>query len=314
MASADTQHEQMAITTATVIVGGVPTFVRAAGAAAGPTLVLLHGLPTSSWLWRQCLPALALARPGWWIIAPDLPGYGRSAARVGAGPRDLGRWLHALLATLGVGRFVLGGHDLGGLIALTDAVARATRADHPARLGGPHLERLILLDTTIYPAPRLVLGLVPTLVPPFADLSLLWLGRGGAARDAARRAFYVAGLRGLLAPGTLLSEAEWAEYALPYGAMAGWREATRSIRALAPQTPFVLRRLADLRRLTVPTRLIWGANDPFFPLGTAERLRRAIPGAEGQVQVIAGAGHFPQEDHPDEVARLIADFLPLTHG
>lgn len=310
MGGADVQGKWPGIATATVTVGGAPTFVRSAGAAAGPALVLLHGLPTSSWLWRHCLPTLALAQPGWRIIAPDLPGYGRSAARAGAGPRDLGRWLHALLATLGVGRFALAGHDLGGLVALTDAVARATHADHPARLGGPYLERLILLDTTLYPAPRLVLGLLPTLVPPFADLSLLWLGRGGAARDAARRAFYVAGLRGLLAPGTVLSDAEWAEYAVPYGALAGWREATRSVRALAPQAPFVLHCLAGLRRLTVPTRLIWGASDPFFPLATAEHLRRAIPGTEGRVHVIADAGHFPQEDRPDEVVRLIADFLP----
>jgi len=96
MVGADTQHERAAIAAVTVMVGGVPTFVR----ATGPALVLLHGLPTSSWLWRQCLPVLAAARLGWRIIAPDLPGYGHSAAQSGAGPRDLGRWLHALLATL----------------------------------------------------------------------------------------------------------------------------------------------------------------------------------------------------------------------
>ncbi len=310
MGRADEPGAWPGIATATVKVGGVPTFVRATGSHDGPALVLLHGLPTSSWLWRHCLPALALARPEWRIIAPDLPGYGRSGARAGAGPRDLGRWLHALLATLGVGRFVLVGHDLGGLIALTDAVTRATDLGHPARLGGPQFDRLLLLDTTIYPVPRLVLGLVPTLVPPLAELSLLWLGRGGTARDNQRRAFYISGLQALLEPGSALSDDEWAEYALPYGSLAGWREATRSIRALAPQAPFVLRCLAQLRHLTVPTRLIWGAGDPFFPLATAERLRRAIPGAEEQVHVIAGAGHFPQEDRPDEVARLIADFLP----
>ena len=75
------------------------------------------------------------------------------------------------------------------------------------------------------------------------------------------------------------------------------------------QTPFVLRCIAPLRDLTLPTRLIWGARDPFFPLATAERLRRAIPGAREPVHVVWGAGHFPQEDRPDEVARLIAEFL-----
>jgi pimeloyl-ACP methyl ester carboxylesterase len=290
---------------------GRPVFLRHCGADDGPALVLLHGLPTSSFLWRRCLPGLATALPGWRIIAPDLPGYGRSAPRPGAGPRHLGRFLHALLHEVGVGRFVLAGHDLGGLVALTDAVARAGRIGgnpHPALAGGPRLERLILLDTTIYPTPLLVAGLLPAIVPPFADLSLAWFARGGAARDGDRRAQYIAGMRQLLAPGTTLTDAEWAEYAHPYGPVAGWREATRSIRALAAQAPFVLRCLPHLRDLTLPTRLIWAEHDPFFPLATAERLRRAIPGAESQVHVIPGSGHFPQEDRPDLVTPLIAEF------
>jgi pimeloyl-ACP methyl ester carboxylesterase len=292
---------------------GRATFVRSAGAAAGTAVVLLHGLPTSSWLWRNVIPALAERAPDSRIIAPDLPGYGRSAPRPGAGPRGLGSWLHALLGALGVERFTLVGHDLGGLIALTDAVARSGALGpgaHPALTGGPQLDRLILLNTTIYPAPRLVLGLLPSIVPPFAELALAWLGRGGAARNAARQRGYVEGMRQLLAPSTVLSKAEWAEYARPYGAIAGWREAHRSIRALAWQAPFVLRCLAHLADLTVPTRLIWSEHDPFFPLATARRLSRAIPGAERHVHVVAGAAHFPQEDRPLEVAQLIADFLP----
>ena len=65
----------------------------------------------------------------------------------------------------------------------------------------------------------------------------------------------------------------------------------------------------DFRDLALPTRLIWAEHDPFFPLATAERLRSAIPGAESRVHVIAGASHFPQEDRPGEVARLIAEFV-----
>ena len=305
------------ITGTTIDLRGLPAFVRTSGADKGPALVLLHGLPTSSWLWRRTMPTLAERLPGWRIVAPDLPGYGRSTQRPGAGPRHLGRWLHALLGALGVERFALVGHDLGGLVALTDAVARSGALGphaHPALAGGPRLERLILLDTTIYPAPRLVLGLFPSLIPPFADLALAWLGRGGATRDDARRRGYVAGMRQLLAPGTTLTDAEWSEYALPYGPIGGWREAHRSIRALSRQAPFVLRCLANLPRLTTPTRLIWAEHDPFFPLATARRLSRAIAGAERSVHVVAGAAHFPQEDRPQEVARLIADFLPQAAG
>ena len=85
----------MTITAHEVLLRGRPVYLRRAGAADGPALVLLHGLPTSSYLWRCCLPTLAESLPGWCILAPDLPGYGRSAPRAGAGPRHLGRFLDA---------------------------------------------------------------------------------------------------------------------------------------------------------------------------------------------------------------------------
>ncbi|MGN6757081.1 MAG: alpha/beta fold hydrolase [Thermomicrobiales bacterium] len=302
----------VSITARTIELRGRPAFVRLAGADAGPALVLLHGLPTSSWLWRRCLPALADRLPGWRIIVPDLPGYGHSAPRPGAGPRHLGRWLHALLRDLDVTRFALVGHDLGGLVALTDAVARTGQiagSPHQALAGGPQLARLILLDTTIYPAPFLVLGLLPSIVPPGPELALAWLARGGAARAAWRRERYCAGMRQLLAPGTTLSAADWAEYAAPYGDIMAWRELYRSLRGLAGQAGFVLRCLRQLRDLRLPARLIWAEHDPFFPLAVARRLRRTLPGAEAAVQVVPGAGHFVPEDRPAEVTRLIAEFL-----
>ncbi len=249
---------------------------------------------------------------GWQLIAPDLPGYGRSTPRRKAGPQQLGRWLHALLDQLGVRDFILVGHDLGGLIALTDAVARSGCLNgyrHPAHQGGPQLRKLVLLDTTIYPAPMLVAGLLPAIIPPFAELSLRWHGRGGTSRANDRRRGYVVAMRQLLAPGTTISDAEWAEYAEPYGTVAGWQQTYRSIRALSRQAPFVLRCLHQLPCLTTPTALIWAEHDPFFPLATALRLQRAIGGATSTMQVIAGAGHFPQEDNPTAVARLIAAFV-----
>jgi pimeloyl-ACP methyl ester carboxylesterase len=282
---------------------GRVVYLRSAGAEDGPALVLLHGIPTSSYLWRRCLPALAAALPGWRILAPDLPGYGRSAPRPGVGPRHLGRFLDALLGDLGVADFALAGHDLGGLVALTYA------ASHIHAAGAPRLSHLILLDTTIYPAPLLVLGLLPALVPPISEVSFAWLARQD---EAARRRRHIAGLRALLAPGTALTPEDEGEYSMPYAGMAGWREARRSVRALAGQTGFVLRCLTRLRDVAVPTALIWGERDPFFPVATAERLRRAIPGARDPVHVVRGAGHFVPEDRPAEVADAIAAFLLTT--
>ena len=101
----------------------------------GEPLVLLHGLPTSSWLWRRCLPALADQLPGWRIIAPDLPGYGHSAPRSGAGPRHLGRWLHALLREMHAEHgltSVIATHN-SRLAALCDRVLRLEQGRlHPA--------------------------------------------------------------------------------------------------------------------------------------------------------------------------------------
>ena len=293
------------IRTTNVSLNGRLVHLRHAGAERGRTLVLLHGIPTSSYLWRRCLPALAEGLPGWRILAPDLPGYGRSAPRPGAGPRHLGRFLDALLAALGVDDFVLAGHDLGGLVAVTDAVVRAD-SEGRHRTGGPRLDRLALLDTTVFPTPGLVVGLLPAIVPPFSELSLAWLARQD---PDSRRRRHVAGLRRLLAPGTILTPADEEEYSAPYATIEGWREARRSVRALAGQSLFVLRCAARLGKLTLPTGLIWGEHDPFFPLTTAERLRRAIPGARAPVRVIRGAGHFPQEDQPEEVARALLDFL-----
>ncbi|HEX5501070.1 MAG TPA: alpha/beta hydrolase [Thermomicrobiales bacterium] len=289
-----------AITERDVDLRGRAVSLRTAGAEAGPALVLLHGIPTSSYLWRRCLPSLAAMLPGRRILAPDLPGYGRSEARPGAGPRHLGRFLDALLREVGVAEFALAGHDLGGLVALTYAVS------HARATGAPRLTHLILLDTTIYPAPLLVLGLLPALVPPIAEVSFVWLARQD---EAARRRRHTAGLRALLAPGTALTPADEAEYSAPYAGMAGWREARRSVRALAGQAGFVLRCLVRLGDVTVPTALLWGERDPFFPLATAERLRRAIPGAREPVHVVRGAGHFVPEDRPEEVADAIAAFL-----
>jgi pimeloyl-ACP methyl ester carboxylesterase len=61
--------------------------------------------------------------------------------------------------------------------------------------------------------------------------------------------------------------------------------------------------------MRLPVRLIWAEHDPFFPLAVAQRLRHTLPGAEPAVHVVPGAGHFVPEDRPEDVTRLIAEFL-----
>src|SRR5829696_5971089 len=102
---------------------GLPAF-RSAGDRADPTVLLVHGYPESSHMWRTALHALA--ESGLYAVAPDLPGFGDSEP--GAGGTNT--WerhveaLEALRVAEGLGRVALVGHDWGGLIGLRWACDR----------------------------------------------------------------------------------------------------------------------------------------------------------------------------------------------
>ncbi|MEM0908030.1 MAG: alpha/beta hydrolase [Pseudomonadota bacterium] len=108
-----------------VDVDGHAILARVGGA--GPPLLLVHGYPQSSAMWHRVAPQLAQQ---YRVIAPDLPGYGRSdASRADVAryaKRRLGRDMVALMAQLGHGRFAVCGHDRGGRVAYRMAL------DHPA--------------------------------------------------------------------------------------------------------------------------------------------------------------------------------------
>src|SRR6185437_3238076 len=112
---------------------------EAGGGHEGPAVLRLHGWPTSSYLWRNVMPAIAHHRR---VVAVDLPGFGGSDK-----PTDV-RYSFGFFAEaidgvadrLGLGRVIPVGHDLGGPIALRWAL------DHPGRTAG-----LGLLNTLVYP-------------------------------------------------------------------------------------------------------------------------------------------------------------------
>src|SRR3954451_19422153 len=101
---------------------GVPVF-KAAGDEADPAVLLVHGYPESSHMWRPALEALA-AR-GLYAVAPDLPGFGDSPPDPPATWERHVETLEELRAHLGLDRVALVGHDWGGLIGLRWA------CDHP---------------------------------------------------------------------------------------------------------------------------------------------------------------------------------------
>jgi pimeloyl-ACP methyl ester carboxylesterase len=111
--------------------GGEVSFVDA---GAGPPVVLLHGYPLSSHLWRHLVPALALRMR---IVAPDLPGCGDSPAAPGA-PLDLAaqaQYVRELLDGLGIASFAIVAHGAGGGVAQLLAAFSAAGASGGARGG-----------------------------------------------------------------------------------------------------------------------------------------------------------------------------------
>jgi pimeloyl-ACP methyl ester carboxylesterase len=264
-------------------------------AGSGPPLLLLHGCPFSSFVWRNVLPALADSHR---CVAPDLLGLGDTETPAEADwslPAQEAMVL-GLLDALNIARTSVVGHDHGG------AVAQMLAAHHPERV-----DRLVLCNAEAYDnwpsadeRPLVRLSQLPVL----GDLVL----RAYATRPVHRL---------LLSVGKAVKDRS----VLTDELIIGYIRATASdahrraktARFLAGQldpanNACTMDALEGLRRFDHPTLLLWGADDPHFGPEWAERLHQDIPGVV-RVEILADTGHLLMEEHPDEVAAQIRDFL-----
>jgi haloalkane dehalogenase len=245
----------------------------------GPTALLLHGYPTSSYLWRNVLPQVAAA--GHRGIAIDLPGFGDS-------PADLpGTWEHQIEQVerfrnaLGIERLVLIVHDWGGLIGLRWA------CDHADRVSA-----LVICDTGFFPEGRWS-GMAK---------SLQTEGEGETIVENMNRELFGIGFKQVSpnAPDDAIDE-----YWKAYG------DADRRQNQLDLYRSGDFSKIAPyegkLAALGVPTLLLWGAKDEFAPVGGGHRFNKQIP--HSTLVVLDEAGHFLMEDEPERVAGEIREFL-----
>jgi pimeloyl-ACP methyl ester carboxylesterase len=249
-------------------------------AGAGHRVALLvHGYPNSSYMWEPVLAALAEA--GWRAIAPDLAGFGDSPADPpGTWERHVER-LERFRSELGIERAALVVHDWGGLIGLRWA------CDHPEAV-----QALVITNTGFFPDGR------------WHDLAAAMRtpGQGEQLIDAIDRDGF-ATMLGQLSRGFTEQAVEeyWKAFADP--------ERRRGQLELYRSGDF--EKLADyegcLGTLGVPTLIVWGAADPFAPVGGAHRFHAEIPGSE--LVVLDEPGHFLVEDAPERVSAEIARFL-----
>ena len=267
-----------------VEVEGLRLHYLQAGPESGVPVILLHGWPTSAFLWRRVMPPIAEHRR---VIALDLPGFGRSDKPLDASYsfRFYRRVLDAFFAFLDVEQVGLVVHDLGGPVGLYWAVQAPER-----------IERLAVLNTLVYPD-------ISWAVKAFA-LSCRLPGARGliTSQWGLKKALHV----GVSDPGGLDREAVDGIQE-PF---AGGDARKALIKAGIGMHPKGLAEIArKLSTLQFPVELIYGAEDRILPdiARTMQRLKADIP--QARLTELSGCGHFLQEERPDEVGRLLAEFF-----
>jgi haloalkane dehalogenase len=254
-------------------------------AGEGPAVLLLHGWPTSSFLWRNVMPAIARERR---VLALDLPGFGASdkPTDVTYGYDFYTDAVGGFLDALEIDDVALGLHDLGGPVGVRFALDNLDR-----------VRAVALTNTLLYPEDMTEMltrfvealqtpGVRERFTSPEGLEAALRLGTNGEASATAET------IAGMVEP--FASDED--RLAL---AKAGAELEDEVTAAVA----------RDLPGLRVPVRMIYGTQDRILEsIGdTVERLQRDLPQVE--VTAIEGPGHFLQEDDPERVGELLAEFF-----
>lgn len=282
---------------ASVRVDGLEVFYREAGPKDAPTLLLLHGFPSSSHMFRELIPVLATA---YRVIAPDYPGFGQSAQPT---PAEFPYTFEALADivdkfadAVGAQRYFLYMQDYGGPIGFRLAARRPER----------------ILGLIIQNAVANVEGWNEDVVKQFAPF---WRSRDAETEKP---------IRALLTP-------ETTKYQYMHGATRADRVAPESwivdqagldrsgndavqLELLFNYQDNVAQYPAWRRYLETrqpPTLIVWGRNDPFFVEKGVDYFKTCLPNAEVH---LFDAGHFALETHGREIASRILDFAGRTVG
>lgn len=275
-------------------VGQVEIFYREAGPADAPVLLLLHGFPTASHMFRDLIPALA---DRYRVIAPDLPGFGQTKAP----PRSeftysfdsLADTFGDFVTAIGLERYALYIFDYGAPVGLRLAMRAPER-----------VTAIISQNGNAY---------LDGFSDEWGPWQAYWREPSEANREACRPSLAPATIRdwqyGTGADPSLLSPDGYS-LDIAYMARPGAEEIQldlildyRSNVALYPAFQ------AYFRRHRPPFLAVWGRHDPAFLPAGALAYQRDLPDAEIH---LLDAGHFALETHHGEIAMLMRDFLGRT--
>lgn len=275
-----------AITYESIEVAGRNVFFRRAGDPSAPKLLLLHGFPTSSHMFRDLIPLLA---DRFHVVAPDLPGFGRSDAPVENSFASLAETIGRFTESIGFDRFAVYVFDYGAPVGFRLALA------HPERITG-----IVSQNGNAY---------AEALSDGWNPIRAYWESPTPANRNALRAMLtpettyfqytHGADARRVSPDGYTLDDA--------YLARAGAADIQLDLMGDYKSNVALYPKFQEYFRRHRPRLLaVWGKNDPFFlPVG-AESYKRDIPDAK---VVLLETGHFALETHAGEIAEAIRGFL-----
>jgi pimeloyl-ACP methyl ester carboxylesterase len=274
-----------------VAVDGLKVFYREAGAANVPALLLLHGFPSASHMFRDLIPLLA---DRFHIIAPDLPGFGQSDMPARGKFKytfdNIAGVIDRFTEVVGLNRFAVYVFDYGAPTGFRIAVK------HPERITA-----IISQNGNAYEE-----GLSDGWNP----IRAYWQESSQANRDALRAFLAPEATRwqythGVTDEGTVSPDGQSLDNF--YLARPGADEVQLDLFGNYKSNVVLYPAFQDYFRTHRPPFLaVWGKNDPFFLPAGAEAFKRDIPGA---VIRFFDTGHFALETHAEEIAAAIRDFL-----
>lgn len=282
--------EHMKTTYAFCKVDNTNIFYRTAGNRSNPTVLLLHGFPSSSHMFRNLIPLLA---DDFYVIAPDFPGFGQTISpnheEFEYSFDNIARIIDKFTDSIGIQRYAIYVFDYGAPVGFRLAMW------HPQKISA-----IVTQNGNIY---REGLG------PKWTDRAKYWAAPTPEGRQKFSNAYAPETITGQYTFGAPQGSVAPDGYTLDiaYVSQPGRSEIQddlildyRNNVALYPEFQHYLRQYQP------PLLAVWGKNDPSFIPAGAEAFRNDLPNAEIH---FVDSGHFALESHLEEIATLMIEFL-----
>lgn len=252
----------------------------------GDPILCLHGMGGSTFSWRHLIAPFSRNNK---LILVDFKGCGKSPK-----PRDTHYSIHEhadsiyqIIREENLTNLTLVGNSLGGAVALILAIRLGE--EEPGRLA-----KLILIDSG---GDKRFLPIHVKLLRSFLGTPIMYSSPSTLAAKIILRYCYYDKRK--------TTREQVAAYAQPLAAAGGRHALLQTAKQCIPANADEI--AAGLKKITVPTLILWGRNDKVMPLEVGELLRQAIPNST--LEIIEQCGHIPQEEKPDETIALISKFL-----